>query len=88
MFIRFLSPPDQLWERLYLFLMDEDQGMQFTYAADGRQTTIGNFVRDLLAEKQHLNTVLPRIPVLINRDILAKLHSVDSKRRLKIQNEM
>ena len=84
MFIRFLSPPDQLWERLYLFLMEEDQGMQFTYAADGRQISIGNFVRDLLAEKQHLNTVLPRIPVLINRDILAKLHSVDSKRRLKI----
>ena len=69
LFIRFLSPPEQLWQRLYLFLMEEQVSTQFTYSADGRQITVGEFVRQLLADKNYLGTVLPRIPVLSNRDI-------------------
>ena len=45
LFIRFLSPPEQLWQRLYLFLMEEQVSTQFTYSADGRQITVGEFVR-------------------------------------------
>ncbi len=41
----------------------------------------------LLEEKQYLGTVLPRIPTLANRDILAKLHSLDERRELKRINE-
>ena len=69
LFIRLLSPPEQLWQRLYLFLMEEEVSTEFTYSAEGRKTTVGEFVRGILADTQFLGTLLPRIPVLINRDI-------------------
>ena len=69
LFIRFLSPPEQLWQRLYLFLMEEEVSTEFAYSSDGRKITVGEYVKGLLADKQYLGTVLPRIPVLSNRDI-------------------
>ena len=44
LFIRFLSPPDQLWQRLFLFLMETDSESEFTYSSDHRRVTIGDFV--------------------------------------------
>ena len=67
--------------------MEEEASTEFAYSADGRKVTVGGFTRGLLADKQFLGTVLPRIPVLLDRDIQAKLHSLDSKRRLKLSNE-
>ena len=55
MFIRFLSPPDQLWARLYLFLMECEPENKFSYTSDqSRMITIGDFVRLLLEDKQFL----------------------------------
>ena len=49
---------------------------------------MGDFVRQLLEDKQFLGqTVLPRIPELTKRDILAKLHLLDDRRNLKTLNE-
>ena len=89
LFIRFLSPPDQLWARLYLFLMEDDAENKFSYSSDQQRTiSIGDFVRQLLEDKQFLGqTVLPRIPTLVNRDIQAKLHFLDERRSLKQLNE-
>ena len=89
LFIRYLSPPDQLWPRLYLFLMETDSETEFCHAANQqRRITMGDFVRQLLEEKQFLaQTVLPRIPELTKRDILAKLHLLDERRSLKTLNE-
>ena len=34
LFIRYLSPPDQLWPRLYLFLMETDSETEFCHASN------------------------------------------------------
>ena len=60
--------------------METDEESEFVYSSDKRCASIGDFVRQLLEEKQFLGTVLPRIPVLASRDILAKLHSLDDRR--------
>ena len=54
LYIRYLSPPDQLWARLNLFLMENDENNKFVYTSDQRITTIGEFVRNLLEDKQFL----------------------------------
>jgi pre-mRNA-splicing factor 38B len=33
-YIRLLSPPEQLWERLYLFLMEMKEGTEFAHSAE------------------------------------------------------
>lgn len=51
--------------------MECDSENRFAYMSDqSRMITIGDFVRQLLEDKQFLGqTVLPRIPVLADRDI-------------------
>lgn len=60
--------------------MEADPSSEFVYSSDKRSASIGDFVRQLLEEKQFLGTVLPRIPTLASRDILAKLTSLDERR--------
>lgn len=67
--------------------METGSDTEFEYSSDQRVATIGDYVRQLLEDKQYLGTVLPRIPTLANRDILAKLHSLDERRQLKKVNE-
>jgi hypothetical protein len=52
-------------------LMDSEE---FYHSFDkSHKITIGEFTEKLLAEKSYFNTVLPRIPVLIEREIQKKL---------------
>mmetsp|Transcript_10806 Transcript_10806/g.14544 ORF Transcript_10806/g.14544 Transcript_10806/m.14544 type:complete len:96 (+) Transcript_10806:907-1194(+) len=67
--------------------MEADPATEFAYSSDQRKTTIGDFVKILLEDRQFLGAILPRIPVLANRDILAKLHFLEERRQLKQQNE-
>ena len=86
LYIRYLSPPEQLWPRLYLFLLEVDDQTSFAFCSDkNRIVLMGDYVKMLLEDKQYVGqTVLPRIPTLANRDILAKLHSLEERRQLKI----
>ena len=49
--------------------MEEEVSTEFAFSADGRKITVGEYVKGLLADKQYLGTVLPRVPVLSNREI-------------------
>jgi hypothetical protein len=64
--------------------MDE---MEFTPSADKNNvTTIGDYVEKLLSEKMYFNTVFPRTPVLIEREIQKKLLTIPEKRKRKLDN--
>ena len=68
--------------------MENDPNTSFVLSSDQRKSTIGDFVRALLEEKQYLGQImLPRIPILVNREIQAKLHILDERRKLKALNE-
>jgi len=87
LYVRYLSPPDQLWQRMSLFLMECDSESEFQFSSDQRRATVGDFVKQLLSENQFLGTVLPRIPTLASRDILAKLQTLAERRAIKSTNE-
>jgi hypothetical protein len=86
LFVRFLSPHDQLWERFLPFLMDESQ-ISHTSDKSRDPITFGTFVEQILQEKNYFNIVLPRIPVLIHREIQKKLLEIPEKRQRKIDNQ-
>ena len=45
LFIRFLAPPEQLWDRLHLFLFEDQKATQFIHSSDrSNNTTIGAYV--------------------------------------------
>jgi len=79
LYVRFLSPFDELWPRLSPWLLDDQE---FLHSADKNRPaiTFGEYCEMLLAEKNYFNTVLPRVPVLINRDLQKKLISIPEKR--------
>jgi len=66
LYLRFCCPPEQLflWFTDYLF----DEEPIFLRQKEG-QTTIGAFVRQLLTEHRYCDIILPRIPVLIQKEI-------------------
>ena len=71
LFIRYLSDPKDLWERLSPYL-DDEQG--FTPRPDKKTVIkIGEFVESLLLDYNYYGTRLPRIPTTIEREIKAKM---------------
>lgn len=86
LFVRYLSPHEQLWDRLQPWLLDEQQ---FHHSADkGRASiTFGEYCEAMIADKNYFNTVLPRIPVLLNRELLKKLADLPEKRKRREENQ-
>jgi len=54
----------------------------------GSVKSIGEFVEILLSESNYQNTVLPRTPVPLQREMLRRLMLLKEKRRLKSVNEL
>jgi pre-mRNA-splicing factor 38B len=72
LYVRFLSHPEELWDRMSPWLLDDQL---FKHSADKSRDSItfGTFCELLLAEKNFFNIVLPRTPVILDREIKAKL---------------
>ena len=65
-------------------MLDE---MEIAHTADQNyKITFGEYIEKLLSDKQYFNTVLPRIPILIEREIQKKLLAVPDKRARKSEN--
>ena len=69
--------------------MEVDVETEFAFSSDKtRVVTMGDFVKLLLEEKSYVGqTVMPRIPTLANRDIMARLHALEERRMLKLANQ-
>lgn len=70
LYIRYLSDPKDLWNRLSPFL--DDDKMFFPKADRKTQIQMGEYIKNLLIEYDYYGTRLPRIPTPIERDIKAK----------------
>jgi len=72
LFIRFVTPPTQLWETLEEYLLDD---MELIYAQDGAevQTTIGEYVESLLIQDKYFDSPVPRLPVRVRQTIEEKV---------------
>ena len=86
LYVRFLSPFEQLWERLSPYLLD-DQEFKHTADKSRDSITFGAFCQLILEDKNFFNIILPRVPILINREILKHILPINDKRKRKQENQ-
>lgn len=79
LYVRFGLPPDQLWQWLGDYALDDQELQMNTASAD--LTTIGEFVENLLLEESYHKMVLPRLPMSVKRQLQAKLAPVPQYRQ-------
>lgn len=70
LYLRYVGDPKTLWGWFEQYVTDDEE---FSPGSNGRMTTMGVFVRDLLLDQYYFDTLFPRIPVPILRQITAHL---------------
>ena len=70
LYLRYACEPRLLWNWFEPYLYDEEP---VQVEVNRPKTTVGNFVRSLLQDMNYHGTLLPRLPVAMERDIKVKL---------------
>lgn len=76
LYLRYTCPPKQLLDWFAPYIYDEDP-IKIAWDHHAPEITIGALARKLLTENKYFNTILPRIPVLVARDIKKKLENAN-----------
>eukprot|EP01119_Soliformovum_irregulare_P015662 TRINITY_DN4434_c0_g1_i2.p1 TRINITY_DN4434_c0_g1~~TRINITY_DN4434_c0_g1_i2.p1 ORF type:complete len:282 (-),score=49.41 TRINITY_DN4434_c0_g1_i2:24-869(-) len=74
LYLRYSLPPRNLWNWFSTYVDDEEE---ISLRRNGGATTIGKFVRGLIKDNKFLDTILPRIPVPIEREMKKSLEEHD-----------
>lgn len=74
--LRYTASPKELW-RWFSPLIEDETPFRDSADASAPPTTLGAWVRGLLTELNYFTTVLPRIPVPVQRDIKARLRVME-----------
>uniref|UniRef100_A0A7S4N749 Pre-mRNA-splicing factor 38 n=1 Tax=Odontella aurita TaxID=265563 RepID=A0A7S4N749_9STRA len=72
LYLRYACDPSQLWGWFEPYLYDEEL-VRVRSNPSAAETTVGEFVRTLLTERDYHGTMLPRLPVQMERDVKVKL---------------
>ncbi|KAJ0959904.1 hypothetical protein J5N97_000338 [Dioscorea zingiberensis] len=70
LYLRYLADPKTLWNWYEPYVKDDEE---FSPGSNGRKTTMGLYVRDLLLGQYYFDTLFPRIPVPVMRQIVTNL---------------
>lgn len=70
LYLRYAADPKTLWGWFEPYVNDDEE---FSPGSNGRMTTMGVYVRDLLLGQYYFDTLFPRTPVPIMRQIVANL---------------
>ncbi|KAL2551301.1 PRP38 family protein [Forsythia ovata] len=73
LYLRYVADPKTLWNWYEPYLKDDEE---FSPGSNGRMTTMGVYVRDLLLGQYYFDTLFPRIPVPVMRTIVANLENM------------
>lgn len=74
LYIRYVVPPEQLWEKLEEFVFDDEE-LELPEVTAGEMErpimprTIGEYVEDLLLKDKYFSTPLPRLPAGVKRKL-------------------
>lgn len=80
LYVRFVVPPQKLWERLEENLFDE-QELKYVDGDKQVTTTIQEYVENLLLKDKYYNTPLPRIPVKVRQHLEKELAPLSQYRK-------
>eukprot|EP00250_Pteridium_aquilinum_P016918 c23364_g1_i1 orf=318-1613(+) len=70
LYLRYVGDPKTLWGWYEQYVKDDEE---FAPGSSGKKTTMGVYIRDLLLDQYYFDTLLPRIPVPILRQITTHL---------------
>ncbi|KAL6993278.1 suppressor of rad53 null lethality [Sarracenia purpurea var. burkii] len=73
LYLRYAADPKTLWNWFEPYVKDDEE---FSPGSNGRMTTMGVYVRDLLLGQYYFDTLFPRIPVPVVRQIVANLEKM------------
>lgn len=73
LYLRYAADPKTLWKWFEPYVKDEEE---FAPGSNGRMTTMGVYVRDLLLGQYYFDSLFPRIPVPLMRQIVASLEGM------------
>ncbi|KAK4278065.1 hypothetical protein QN277_015962 [Acacia crassicarpa] len=73
LYLRYYADPKTLWNWFEPYVKDDEE---FSPGSNGRMTTMGVYVRDLLLGQYYFDTLFPRIPVPVMRQVVANLEKL------------
>ncbi|KAJ0043272.1 hypothetical protein Pint_18279 [Pistacia integerrima] len=73
LYLRYAADPKTLWSWFEPYLKDDEE---FSPGSNGKMTTMGAYVRDLLLGQYYFDTLFPRIPVPVMRQIVTNLEKM------------
>ncbi|KAK9124908.1 hypothetical protein Scep_013754 [Stephania cephalantha] len=73
LYLRYVADPKTLWGWFEPYVKDDEE---FSPGSNGRMTTMGVYVRDLLLGQYYFDTLFPRTPVPIMRQMVANLEKL------------
>ncbi|KNC86058.1 hypothetical protein, variant [Sphaeroforma arctica JP610] len=68
LWLRYCCPPKELWSWMGHYINDTEP-IKPGWSQNSPETTIGSFIRRLLTEQKYYNTIMPRIPVPVAREL-------------------
>ncbi|XP_028087641.1 pre-mRNA splicing factor SR-like 1 isoform X1 [Camellia sinensis] len=74
LYLRYAADPKTLWNWFEPYVKDEEE---FSPGSSGQVTTMGVYVRDLLLGQYYFDTLFPRIPVPVMRQIVSNLEKMN-----------
>ncbi|RLN28197.1 uncharacterized protein C2845_PM05G25380 [Panicum miliaceum] len=73
LYLRYVADPKTLWTWYEPYLRDDEE---FSPGSNGRVTTMGVYVRDLILGQYYFDSFLPRIPLPVTRQVTANLEKM------------
>lgn len=74
LYLRYAADPKTLWNWFEPYIKDDEE---FSPGSNGRMTTMGVYVRDLLLGQYYFDTLFPRVPVPVLRQITSHLQKMN-----------
>ncbi|XP_021721095.1 pre-mRNA splicing factor SR-like 1 isoform X1 [Chenopodium quinoa] len=73
LYLRYAADPKTLWTWFEPYIQDDEE---FSPGSSGKMTTMGVYVRDLLLGQYYFDTLFPRIPVTVVRQVVSHLEKM------------
>ncbi|EMS52731.1 hypothetical protein TRIUR3_17316 [Triticum urartu] len=73
LYLRYAADPKTLWTWYEPYIQDDEE---FSPGSNGKMTTMGVYVRDVILGQYYFDSLLPRVPLLILRQVTAHLEKM------------
>ncbi|KAF0925948.1 hypothetical protein E2562_018747 [Oryza meyeriana var. granulata] len=73
LYLRYVADPKILWMWYEPYLKDDEE---FSPGSNGRMTTMGVYVRDLILGQYYFDSLLPRVPLPVIRQVTSNLEKM------------